>query len=925
MSVASPRFVRGAVVLLTVLGLAMAGFSLSQGLARIGRPWTGFGMLPNGEIGPSMFMRPDLSEQKGAPRFQERVVAVGGTPVDDSKEVEEQLRSIPTGAPVRYTLENAKRRTREVTLTATTFTDEDWRSLFLPLLIGGIVGLLLGAAPALARPDLLAAQIFFLVNLGLSTNFGFATFDYFVGHQLTPWTVACGTLASGSLMLFGLTFPSRLGPAKSHVGFTALAVYGLNATYWMAFAVALLRNPQFLLTLDLVQMVLFQLGALMIFANFAWSAWRAPDQATRQQARVILGCLVFTLPGGLLATANLLGLLPVHLPVAIYLLPLWLLGAALVYAMISHNLFELDAVARRGLTAAVIALGGIVVQLLLLAIVSRFVGSAAAWAISGTVTVLLVAGAMAAFPVRQNVENAVEKLLFPRIAEARSAIHEASQQLVRVRGEAEIARVVREAATRSVAARTARVLVGPPNGELTELSPARGTEPITLRGSDPLYALVRRTNTTNLQVAQKGRRAPAKAATNRAEELGIALCVPLPPNESRAGAIVLGTRTDGRLHTRDDEVLLETLAAQTAAALENARAWTAVEDLEKQLRAENVYLREEIDLVTDTGGDMIGQSTALKAVLAQLERVAPTDAAVLVEGETGTGKELLVRTLHTRSERAGRMLVKVACAALPDTLLESELFGYERGAFTGATTAKPGRFEIADGGTLFLDDVDTLNANVQAKLLRALQEGEVQRLGSNQIRKVDVRIVSATNRDLVAEVRAGRFREDLYYRLNVVPLQLPPLRDRVEDIPRLVEHFIRQESPRLGREVKSVAAETMTALQKHPWPGNIRELRNVIQRALVLSEDEVLRLSGPLEGGGVPSGAGGAPDPADGVPLAEQVRTFKVRVIRAALDRAGGNQRIAAEALGMHRQSLTRMIRDLGLQEPTRAPRRRAS
>lgn len=923
MSSLTPRTIRIVVVVLAAMGFAMAAFSFTQGMERIGRPWAGFGLLPNGEVGPPMFMPRALLESNERPRFQERVVAVGGSPVDDARQLVQELLEIPAGAPVRFTLENAKRQTREVTLAATTFTSADWRALFLPLILGGVVGLLLGALPALARPDLLAAQVFFLLNLGLSTNFGFATFDYFVAHEMAPWTALCGTLASGSLMLFGLTFPSRLGPAKNHVGSTALGVYGLNAIYWAAFAVALVGSPQFLRTLDFMQMVLFQAAALMILANVAWSAWRATDQATRQQARVLLLCLVLTLPGGLLATLSLLGYLPVHLPLSAYLLPLWLLGAALVYAMIAHNLFELDSVVRRGLTAAVIIFCAIVVQALLLALTSQFVGNTAAWAVSGTATAILVAAITAAFPVRQHVEAAVERAMFPRIAQARTAIHEASRQLVRVRGESEIARVVREAASQSVAARSAKVLVGPPSGVLEELSPVRGMDPVVLPGSDPLYALVRRPTSTNFQVSQKGRRAPAKSAMARADEIGVALSVPLPPNESRVGALLIGPRTDGRLHTRDDEVLLETLAAQTATALENARAWSAVEDLERQLRAENVYLREEIDLVTDTGGEMVGQSPALKAVLAQLDRVAPTDAAVLVQGETGTGKELLVRTLHERSQRAGRMLVKVACAALPDSLLESELFGYERGAFTGATTTKPGRFEIADGGTLFLDDVDTLNANVQAKLLRAVQEGEVQRLGSNEIRNVDVRIVSATNRDLVTDVRAGRFREDLYYRLNVVPLQLPSLRERVEDIPRLVEHFVRQESPRLGREVKSIAAETMTLLQKHTWPGNIRELRNVIQRALVLNEDEVLRLSGPLDGSSTPTTS--SVEPTDGMPLAEQVRTFKIRVIRAALDRADGNQRIAAETLGMHRQSLTRMIRDLGLQEPTRGTKRRAS
>lgn len=266
------------------------------------------------------------------------------------------------------------------------------------------------------------------------------------------------------------------------------------------------------------------------------------------------------------------------------------------------------------------------------------------------------------------------------------------------------------------------------------------------------------------------------------------------------------------------------------------------------------------------------------------------------------------------------MLVKVACAALPEALLESELFGFERGAFSGASKAKPGRLEVADKGTLFLDDVDTLPIGIQAKLLRALQEGEVQRLGSNQLRHVDIRIVAATNRDLTIEIREGRFREDLYYWLNVVPLRLPPLRERREDIAPLVEHFIREEAPRLGREIRGIAAEALAELEKHSWPGNIRELRNVVQRAIVLSSEDVLRLSGPLAESGVASGSAKGDD-ARGASLAEDMRLFKRRSVQAALAKAGGDREAAAEALGLPRQVLARSIRELDLQAEASAPR----
>jgi len=257
--------------------------------------------------------------------------------------------------------------------------------------------------------------------------------------------------------------------------------------------------------------------------------------------------------------------------------------------------------------------------------------------------------------------------------------------------------------------------------------------------------------------------------------------------------------------------------------------------------------------------------------------------------------------------------VKIACAAIPESLIESELFGHERGAFTGATQAKPGRFEVADRGTLFFDDVDTLPQSVQAKLLRAIQEGEVQRVGSNTVRTVDVRIVAATNKDLLAEVRAGRFREDLYYRLHVIPIRLPPLRERPGDIPLLVQHFAQSEGAKLGRRITAVAAEAMAELTDYAWPGNVRELRNVIERALVMTNGEVLRLPGPLRAASASSRA--ERGELGTLSFAALLRNKKIEWIREALARSGGNQRRAAELLGLHRPSLTRMIRELGIRD----------
>src|SRR6185369_11809203 len=280
---------------------------------------------------------------------------------------------------------------------------------------------------------------------------------------------------------------------------------------------------------------------------------------------------------------------------------------------------------------------------------------------------------------------------------------------------------------------------------------------------------------------------------------------------------------------------LRTIADHAAAAIATARAFAEVDALRKRLEQENEYLREE---VTHAGafGELIGQGPALEAVARQIDLVAPTDAAVLILGESGTGKELVAREVHRRSKRAARPLVKVNCAAVPRELYESEFFGHARGAFTGALRDRAGRFELAGGGTLFLDEVGEIPLELQAKLLRVLQEGELERVGEERTRKVDVRVIAATNRDLRAEAEAGRFRQDLYYRLSVFPVELPPLRKRPEDVPLLAEHFLALAARKLGRPKPRLTLAAVRQLQQYGWPGNVRELQHVIERSVITAD-----------------------------------------------------------------------------------------
>lgn len=274
------------------------------------------------------------------------------------------------------------------------------------------------------------------------------------------------------------------------------------------------------------------------------------------------------------------------------------------------------------------------------------------------------------------------------------------------------------------------------------------------------------------------------------------------------------------------------------------KAFSEIKQLKEQLQAECTYLRSEINLEHNFE-EIIGESSELRYALYKIEQVASTDATVLIQGETGTGKELVARAIHHTSRRKNRPLLKVDCGTLPSNLIESELFGYEKGAFTGAQSRFTGRFEIADGATIFLDEIGELPLELQAKLLRVIQEGTFERLGSSRTIQVDVRVIAATNRVLEDEIKSGRFREDLYYRLNVFPITVPPLRQRQDDIPLLLNAFINKFNKKMGKRIERVTNETINALKKYHWPGNVRELQNMVERAVIVSDGDVLELETP--------------------------------------------------------------------------------
>jgi len=416
----------------------------------------------------------------------------------------------------------------------------------------------------------------------------------------------------------------------------------------------------------------------------------------------------------------------------------------------------------------------------------------------------------------------------------------------------------------------------------------------------------------------------------REEGIQTICCIPLVTQGRTFGTLNVASRRLEAFPEREIS-LLQQVGAQIAIAVENALAFKEIDALKDKLAEEKLYLEEEIRSEFNFE-EIIGDAPSLKRALAQVEVVAPTDTAALILGETGTGKELIARAIHNLSPRRQRTFVKINCAAIPSGLLESELFGHERGAFTGALNQKIGRFELADHGTLFLDEVGDLPMELQPKLLRVLQEQEFERLGSNRTIKVDVRVVAATNQDLAKQVADRTFRSDLYYRLNVFPIQIPALRERREDVPLLVRYFVQKFSRRLNKVVEYVPAEAMNALANYSWPGNIRELENFVERAVLLSPGKELRvpISELISEPGLPStatsshraGASPSADNSDEVAASTSISTLEqaerehiLRALQQTQWRIGGPKGAAA-LLDMKRTTLQARMRKLSIRRP---------
>jgi len=462
--------------------------------------------------------------------------------------------------------------------------------------------------------------------------------------------------------------------------------------------------------------------------------------------------------------------------------------------------------------------------------------------------------------------------------------------------------------------------VSPEIGEarLTHLDMADGIQPVPMR-IDYLRLfpwsgdrLVRKQEVMELHT----RDYPPEATVDRAsaEAMGIktTLRIPLPYEGVVRHMIVINAVKEERVWPKEYLPRLRLVGEILANAMERKRAderirqtLEEVQRLRDRMQMENVYLREQLRR-EDGQAHIVGESEGILRMLAQAKRVAPTDSTVLIIGETGTGKELLAQAIHDMSSRSGKTMVTVNCAALPPLLIESELFGREKGAYTGATTRQVGRIEVADGSTLFLDEIGDLSSDLQVKLLRVLQDGRFERLGSNRTLTADIRVIAATHRDLGAMVRDGKFREDLFHRLNVYPIEVPPLRARVPDIPLLVWRFVQEFNRKMGKSVDSIPRQTMERLKQYPWPGNVRELRNLVERAMIGCDGRSLAVE-------LPAGARGPTQ----IPVTlEEVERKHIRDVLESVHWRVSGKRGAAEILGLRPTTLHSRMKKLGISRP---------
>ncbi len=889
--------------------------------------WPGFPMRTNGAVALKLFAAPEVQDELQGLEAGMRVTHVDGVAVSSGSSVYEMVAGLTPGEPVRYRMENVLTgRQKTFVVPVQEFSQAIAYRVWMPLLGVGLIFMGALALPVFVRTDSPSTRALFMVGVGVANQFCFELPILYFAHHYSWVPQFFGIPTVAGVLILAFVFPVARNPLRSFPRATLGLIWAIAVAFVVGEMVWMQSQSPNFYWMEFLRVRLLLLGFALLFCNVAFTAFTHANTGVRGQAKLFLRGIIlggFTMCG--LLVLNLYGGEQFsYLEPLVWANPLLIFSSTISIGMLRYGLFGFGREARRSLGRLSLFLVTLSVGYNGFAFLEIFLDTAQAWGVIFA-TSLIVIAMLAIWPrAYRMLEGLLQAVLIPERQRSRVTLEAAAVEMSGIRDPVKIAEYMEKILGDALGASWVRCVLGSVGQPLLEFS-ARENGRFIEPGSS-LYQLILTGGSLVTQPAAAPGGALSGAVVDARRE-GISLMAAMPAREDLIGALLCGPPASGAPYTASDFALVKLLATSVAVALENARSWTEVHELRARLEQENLFLRAEAR--SDQGtSELIGSSPLLREALSQVEAVAGTSASVLVIGETGVGKELAVRQLHQSSLRAEQPLVKVACAALPESLLESELFGFEPGAFTGATKRRLGRFEVADGGTLFLDDVDTLPLTVQAKLLRALQEGEIQRLGSNVVLQVDVRLVAATNRDLLGEVRAGRFREDLFYRLNVVPIQLPPLRERKEDIGGLVAHFADTLGPGLGREIEEISSGALDILQRYDWPGNIRELRNTIERALVMGRGPILQLPGgaldtPLsESKGRETSVEVSPktEARGGVvgsaSLKELLLAHKKGLIIEALAANQGNQAAAAKVLGVHRSNLNRMIKDLDLSMP---------
>jgi transcriptional regulator with GAF, ATPase, and Fis domain len=895
-SKASAVAVRGGIVALALVLLALevaAGWHVWQS---VGDAFPGFAVY--GSLTVDQLNQPYWTGVKAGLRPGDRVLAVEGEPLRSPEALAERVAGLPEGTRLHYTV-SRRGQILDLPIRTMTYSYADFVNSFAGLALTALVFVFGGAAVAWFRTDAFGLGIYafsVVVAGALGAGIEIEGADPFAseGTLTIP-------LATAALFHLVMVFPEPM-PFVRRRGAWALAPYVALSPIILLRMLSAWRGGSGFVVVDSLYRWLPFVAAFGLPLAILRVRQFGSSEIARRRARVVfwgaavaVACYAF----GFVATE--LGWMP-PAPTSTFILPAWIWLVTLAVGSSRHDVFGLGPQARAQLARATAFAITVTLYVVIFGVAALLLRPSIEAAEPWIPIVALLAGVLVYEPLRWIARSVLGGRRAGDASRSRG-LREVSAELASSLDSRAIEAVVQSTPERLGLSRVRLFLE---QGGTWRSAP--GGAPV--EDAKPLARALdrRRTFLSFESLNDLGSEEEAEYCRRILDVLGLSLVLPLWSRDQLVG--MLGCRADpagGALVSASDLTLLAALADHTAVALENARAFERIRELEQRLSAENVVLKEE--LLTQPGiGGLVGQSAAIQRVFTWVAQVAPTSATILLRGETGTGKELVARAIHAASGRRDRPMIRVNCAAVPAPLLESEFFGHERGAFTGATARKIGRFELAEGGTIFLDEIGDLPTELQPKLLRVLQDRQFERVGGMASVRVDVRVIAATNRDLESLVRHGRFREDLFFRLNVLPLVVPPLRDRREDIPALVAHFLQRYATKMQKPVRGVEERTLRALESYRWPGNVRELENVIERAVVVAsgEDVVIRDLGiprvDAEG-------------SDIRPLAEQLRDVKIRTICRALLQTEGNQTRAAALLGLQPSSLSRTMKHLGIRE----------